>query len=754
MKLFLMVISIILVTAFAASAQQLSVRSGDHPSFSRLTIPINGTENWAARRTHEGIVVTLPEHKGGFDISDVFTRMRRDRITALDVSENSLTIRVDCACDAATFRSGQLLVIDVADAGIKLLGRPLNVPQPALHNQLKTQATAIRVGEAVLPWVGSNAPIFKAPSFKRTLEKNRTSPKQKTSVLDQNARLNEARKSILGEVANAASTGLLTHSTARSAPALTPSAKQAQRPSLEPRELPKLPTSKSPNLRISNSKDRPFDTLPPIFNTGAVIEACPSSTLFDVASWGNETSFSSQIGPARNALMNARDQLELDAAKNLAQLYLYFGFGAEALNTLHLDPQLSSNSPHLTDMANIFEHGTLTRPNSLVAHTNCATDVALWASIGLNNITTDVLIDAKAALRALNRLPTHLRLTLAPALSEVLLQYGNKDAAAAALRSIERLPNGLAPNAQLAQAALSEEIGNPTDTLLQDIASTNSAESPAALIQLVRNKVKADEPLSYQTVTLVEAYAHEFRGTQLGNQLRQTQILALNQSGQFERALTALDALTPSLSPATITRLRQSVYEYLTKNAPDQVFLERTFELDPNSMHAFTNETKLLLASRLMDLGFAAEVQKVLATIPDTPRQKNRQILAARAAITLHQPFQAQASLIGLDGADVALLSAQAKEMSGAHGDAAKIYADNDATIQASRAAWLSDEWRELTPSDEEGFGAVSNLVQQQPIIDDANIGPIARANRILQESGTARATLQEFLLNPLVNIE
>jgi len=104
-------------------------------------------------------------------------------------------------------------------------------------------------------------------------------------------------------------------------------------------------------------------------DAGAAGLACPADGLFSIADWGEETGFSAQIGPARNALMDARDHLRPSAVETLAKLYLYFGFGAEALGVLRLDPQVQSTLPELTALAHIFEHGTVDSGNPLADYT-------------------------------------------------------------------------------------------------------------------------------------------------------------------------------------------------------------------------------------------------------------------------------------------------------------------------------------------------------------------------------------------------
>jgi hypothetical protein len=262
-----------------------------------------------------------------------------------------------------------------------------------------------------------------------------------------------------------------------------------------------------------------------------------------------------------------------------------------------------------------------------------------------------------------------------------------------------------------------------------------------------------NEALSNETATLVDAYAHELRGTQMGPKLREIQVLALAQSGQFSEALEAVAELKSTLKPETVADINKTIFDKLAQGSDDLVFLEHTFAQSSADFAMLPVSTQLSLATRMMDLGFAVQVQKMLSSFEDTPRLPERQIVIARAAIALRQPFQAQAALIGIDGPNAAILMAQAKEMTGAYGETAEIYSDNNENTQAAQAAWLSDRWQDLTSADTTDLGAAALLMSTSSVNEDPNSGPLSQANRALEESAAARNTLTELLQAPLVQV-
>lgn len=725
----------LVASAGAAQAQDLLIRSGDHPTFSRLTLPLPASQPWEAEQTEGAVILTLPGFRGRFDTSVAFERMRRDRIADLTVEGNDLILTITCACDASVFRAASLLVIDVADAGTPLAG-PLLESQAAEATPIETARPA---RQQILPWIGGNSPFATSDP---TAPQDQATLVQPTPETDRAQLLLETRQALIEEVATAASAGLLESSLRNPPVAPSPQAPPAPVP-VTAAPLPEVIETPSENMRITSSMDMERRRT---LNATTAGRVCPRENYLPVSTWGTEESFSSQLGPARNALMNARDNLDTQAALQLTRLYLYFGFGAEALDTLRLDPELGQAHPELKLLAKIFEYGSVKGQNVIGKYADCPSDVALWALVSFGEIPANTPMDTNAALRALNTLPRHLRQIIAPALSQRLLAYGDAENAAAAMRSIERLPTPLATDALLAQADLAINAGEAMDGPLEKIIDANAAESPEALVKLVEGRLARNEPISDETARLVEAYVQELRGTDTGYTLRKTQVIALSQAERFAESLDALEALAPSLSPAANTELTGTVLGHLAEKGEDFEFLEHVFAQPDQMLGGLDATTKLALATRLMDLGFAAQVQQLLSTMPESQRSNKRQLLAARAALGLEQPFQAQAALIGVDDPQAALMLAQAKEMAGAYREASELFAANNAATEAARAAWLSDDWRELMQPDAPEFGAIAAMGRATTGPDAETLGPLGLADRALTESSSARETLQQLL--------
>lgn len=97
--------------------QDIRVRSGEHPGFSRLVIEPPARTDWRFGRVEGGYALDLGRADAGYDLSRVFGPITRARIADLrqDPQTGRLTLLLGCACHATvTVHRGNWLIIDVA----------------------------------------------------------------------------------------------------------------------------------------------------------------------------------------------------------------------------------------------------------------------------------------------------------------------------------------------------------------------------------------------------------------------------------------------------------------------------------------------------------------------------------------------------------------------------------------------------------------------------------------------------------------
>lgn len=738
---------------FASNAQQTKVRSGEHSGYSRLVAPLTDNRDWKVTHIGQDVIFAVAGYDQGYDLSTVFTYIPRDRVQSITSRPDGFTIRLGCACRVAPFVDKErFVVIDIASPGVTLAStfipmKPKDLPKPKQESQqeigIKPVEPNIAVPMASMP---RNDPIQPAalPALARA----------PLSELEQDS-LTEISRRLTRELGTATTRGLLTPVPGPSLP-ISRRAQVDLSAIAEPEAPPPVPKPENlsgvlNNMRVSSSMDIPGfakATDDPQSLSGL---NCPLNATLDIANWGDDRPFHQQTGDLRRSLYQEFDKLDQEAALNLAKLYLHFGFGAEARQILRLDTDLASSQGILADIASILETGTARQGSRLPLMLDCNTDVALWAMLANADLGTSRAIDPRSALLALNKLPVHLRDVLAPVLSQRLLAHGDSDAAASALRSVQRLPSELSSSAKLAQAHIALDSGNMNKASedLSDVIDDNAEHSPEALISLVDARIVAQQPISAETASLVEAYAKELNQTELGPALRRTHVLALVRSGQFDAAFAASKELGGDSEEDDAVKLRMRLIQELVAAAEDVVFLEYIFRQSPQDITRLPARQKLALATRLLDLGFAKQAQTILPDHLDYAKSESYQIIAARIALDMSQPMRAQAALLGVTGQDADLLRAKATQMTGAHAEAHDLFLlanDDDA---AARAAWLAEDESNQRLAENAVFGPALALSNADIPATRQTDGMLARSEAALSESRAARETLLNLLQAP-----
>ncbi|MEX3316348.1 hypothetical protein [Sulfitobacter sp. PS-8MA] len=733
-----------LILPLAANAAPFPVQSGEHDGFTRIVTQVPNGDAWGVTQNGRRVTVTIGGHRDGFDTSTVFRRIARDRIAAVESRPASLILTLDCDCRVSAFPSGaDYAVIDVASPGVAL-PTPLIARENSRPPELQEQKATAQDRPAKLTPAPPILPVIvKAPEPKEPpqLDLDRAP----LSGAQQSA-LNELQNQLAQELGAASTRGLLIPS-AR-VPPVWPQSAEASEPAEVPVTTPEpasLAQDPMQNMQITSSMDAPARQK--TRQTTRKGRSCPDDSSIAIETWGEPETFDQQISAGRAALFGEFDRVDPAAVLSLTQSYLYFGFGAEARQILALAPEVARDNPLLFDLADIMDHGKPRRVKRLQAFADCRSDIALWAIFALDG-TANHALPVRTALRTVNKLPAHLRRLLAPQLSRRLLARGYDDAAAAVLRSLERLPEALPAEARLAQAQMALKGGevNAGTAKLETVVAQNTPHTPEALIALIEARVEANEPISAETAALVDTYAQEHRGTPLGTKLQQTHALALIKSGQFDRAAKEIKQHSdPDNIQATLA-LNLNFLKELTEQGDDILFLDHILDHPEDSISRLPKPEKYDLITRLLSLGFAAEAQRILATGPETDRSLRRQLLAAKTALALNQPFQALAALLGIEDPDVAPLRAEAKAMAGKFGEAHDLYQQSDLDRSAQDSAWLAEDWREWTAEDAPIYGPTARLAESRPAFSDDPNGMLARMTAALNESAAARDTLGKLL--------
>lgn len=753
MMRLLLLTFVALASATPTFAEPLRIISGDHAAFSRIVLPLPEDVEWTIERDEQTLTVAYSGHSDGFDESLVFQKIQKTRVVATSSTPSTLTVSFICDCGVSAFATGNgYLAIDIADPGFAITNP---VPIESTQNRQAEARTANDQGKGAtfgfsLPWIGTSQPHLDSAFATDNGQRRSISEMARVQAdRDDNRNLaisilERARTQLTSEISIAASSGLLIPDDNPSFDRTDVSGNTDEPDPVFDNGSEERSATQSGNIRFSTSLDVTNAQVDREDLSSASGFVCPSDEDFAIENWAGSTGFNGAIGELRAQLYVEFDKLDHAVAEKLARAYVHYGFGAEAIAILKLDPRLFAANEPISVIAEIMENGSLQKSSTVDSHIDCDSDVALWALLSRIEHDSPTRFNESAALRAANKLPKHLRLFIAPLLSDRFLMNHDSVNAAKAMRSIDRLPEALRPEGQLAQANLSLENGEieeGEDYLLQVVAS-GSMQSPEALVRLVESRLKQQEPISFETAALVRAYAQEYRGSELGDRLQNAQILALAKSGQFDHAFSLLK----ELHDGGHQDLKAIVLAELTSTANAITFLDHVLRQPLEGLADLEKDIQNHVVRRLNSLGFPSQAQRILTASIGSGSQVNDLVLVAEVALALHQPLQAEAALSGLEGAEAITLRARAFEMSGLHDEAHELYQRQGAESDAVVSAWLSDRWDHLIPEEDSRYGPISAIARRElEPIPNAD-GMLAHAKLALEESADLRGVISSLL--------
>lgn len=477
--------------ALPAWAERITVRSGEHPEFSRLVIALPRDTGW--RQEGAAVVFTRPVD---LDTAEVFRLIPRTRLSAIAAEPaggkggTRLTLELACPCpvSAREERPG-LLVIDI--------GNPQS-PAP------------VKVPVAFPRRMADDLEIYWARHGRGMA----TPPRQ--------ALVGETRGRLLEGFSRAFAQGMI-----------------------ELEDTPKFPGTVGGDrplpLRTQTALERdsapPPDPPPP--------SACLSPSKLDIAHWAEGTGFVREIGLRRSVLLGEFDRADPEAVQRLARFYLHYGFGAEAGALLHIYPG-AEDGELLTAIAAVIEG----QPAPMLAgQRNCPGPAALWGLLA--DPSTGGGFARDGAIQSFLGLPSHLRDLLGPRLVTALRARGEEDA----LRVIRDSTLRAVASPDSALAMMEAGTRPEAEDALRRVLAANTPESPEALLLLIHGRLDRGEPVEAALAVLAAGMAREYRHTPLAPRLTHAHILSLASTGLFDEAFelasTQQDVRGPLLAMLT-----------------------------------------------------------------------------------------------------------------------------------------------------------------------------------------------------------
>lgn len=712
----------------ALRAQELGVRSGEHGEFTRLVLPLLQGVEWSLNHEDGDYTLSYAQQDVTFDTSRVFDLIPRTRLSDLTAQGPALTLDLACACraDAFEFRSTNL-VIDIRE------GTPDEATASEPENPADTQDTAkvtppppppilpISGGLAGLSEPENSTPVMSLPSV--------IAPAGAFDI-DSQERIKTTGREIAEGIARAANQGLLNPTS--DLPDLNAISERTSAPP-EPLVLPDYTLPDQLAVRAETSIERAVDQMQIGVSEADRFSGCRPGYEFDVASWGDERAFAIQMGETWGAATSALDGDEKEAMRTLARRYIYFGFGAEALQIMSQTEDESAEAVSLRGIAALLDDPkNLTHKSPFADQARCESPAALWGVLANINIETPDKVAKSAILRAFQSLPLHLRAHLGPTLSDRFLKAGDTNTADALARFLSRAVHDDSPSMLLNRAHLAVANGkyDQASALLSELIKSSDPASLQGSVELVDLHLEQGWRIPEDITSLIGARAFEFRYDEMGPELAAAHVLALAMSQEFDRAMEELRAgVEIGALPASLAK---KITVLVTKQASDVTFLR--FTMNPEYQALSTPD--LAQEARLLSLGFAEEVLRRLGRAQPTAEVMH---LQAEAHLALGEGLAAMAALGDLEDPVAATLRSDAMEL-----------INGDTQPAPTPDPWRSGNWEEVLRTEDDSLVRAAEWMTESlpsgaPVVR-AQSELVAVSQTALEQSAAERAELDQLL--------
>jgi hypothetical protein len=710
-KIFTLVLTL---AAAPVCAEVARVRSGEHPEFTRVVVDADIPGDWRFGRTDDGYELQFGPAVTGYDLTEAFERIPRDRVSGLwrDPVTGRLHLALSCTCHAVAFefRPG-IVVIDIKSgpppAGSSFED-PLDPPDP----ETVAEASADPLAAAGYDWIAAARDPDEAADLPLPMD------------IDDPV-LASLRKTLLEQISRGVAEGVVGIAEHPDLPAPSPDA-----------------TVAVPGLRIVNG-DLPgvvagtaHEPGPNLTATGA---ACITDTALAVGDWLPEGAVAELIGPGRAGLIGEFDQPDNAAILRAARLYIALGFGAEARQMLGLmvDPQ-TAEVALLAAMARVAD----LEPGGEAAFGGmggCETAAALWWALTLSirddAQSSDVrALNTGAVTRAFSALPAHLRRHFGPSLVNLFLAAEDEETARRLRDAIRRAPENAGPAVDLMDAGFHLATGDEKEAaeIAARVARDAGTEGVEALVTLVEAAFRDGAALPADVPETLAAYRMDARGTPHEAARARAYMLALSMTGDFDRAFAVLPQAPDSVA---------DLWLLAAAGAKDDLFLDRALAEEPPPVAAGVAQA---IAGRLLDLGFAEAALAWLGPVGPADDTAHR-LMAARATLMLHEARRALALISGLGGTEAETIRAAAVLQLGDAGAAATaLDRAGDAAARDRALVWAGD-WTKVATEGAAPWKAAATLVTGDATKDPAT-GPIAQATALAEASAGARGAVASLL--------
>lgn len=704
------------------AGQVAPIRAGEHGNFTRVVIPIEKNVEWNLARKNKNVTISFAPRKFDFDLSQVFSRISKNRVERVhqEEGESSLTLEISCDCNIDSFRANSnLIAIDIIDRDSRV-----NTSKPRL------------------PVISSPVLAYRSPTIEklskdgRKNEGIRTLPNEfPAGSISPNFSTSNTRRFVVTQISRAADQGILR--------GIDTSDEVTEKTNLQGEPLTSF--RETPQLSAITAVDEALKELKSSKPAGSE-NACISDAFLAIDSWGNEKTSFSQLSRLRSDMFGEFDKANAEVMISLAKLQLYFGFGKEAERTLELLPTGSLQKSTLQSIARTLDAPLDVKASAVENRQHCDGFSSMWSLLSDNGLAKNANTDA--ILRSHAKLPPHLKAHLGARLSRLLAEGGETSAARSIISQVERSTSKFTPSIELSKVVVLEELSQYGAAARQSekITVGNYSETPEALVKQVDSTVREiGGEIHDKTPSLIAAYSKELEGSPLEIDLKMAEIKALALTGEFSRSAKLIADLEGLVSETEFSNFLHQTTPLFTIKADDISFLNYILTYTAQVSSSPNEDDRVLSASRILELGFPQAAMTVLVLQPNQEPTTTFRLLRAKAFLASDDPNRALFELMGMRGVEVDDLRTSALWKSKNYSEAAALSENLKNDALAAKAYNRAGEIQN-SPIAQGLLEQVSRDLKTTPASPNQEKTPLFNARLLLENSRSTRERVNSLL--------
>ncbi|MFN7222603.1 MAG: hypothetical protein ACK4MS_01130 [Paracoccaceae bacterium] len=561
-------------------AQSISVKSGEHASFTRLVLTYPKPVEWIVGRDSTGYRLKIKENSRPYDLSSVYELIKKDRLRSIwvDPKTGDLHMGVECPCHAIPFElDARTLVIDIKDGP---------APQHSSFEFTLADDGAVAPAPTIRPRTkASNGWSHDWFAQQRVQASNQQGSSDTSTVTtgqrppEGHLQLDAFRRLLIEEVSRGATTGLVIAELADSPDKRT----QADNPTLPAPEQARVALSEMPGISVTLKNDE---------GTTLTVkgDVCPEGADLDLSLWSNDDDAGTRLSRARSELLSEFDVPDAQNVLQAIKTYLYFGFGAEARLLSSDFLSRGKQDAALMGLSYLVE-ADHPPENPFLNMQSCDSAAALWSILAAGPGESLSFVNGSAVSRTFLSLPRHLRTALGPETALQLIKAGDPANAEVVKQSFERSLSADDPQAGFLEAHQSLQSGDPVGA--EAALPTNKTEVDSLLL-LVQARFDQRKAVDGKDVLALESFAFEHGNGPL--------------KPAFDRALTHASALGDNFEAAFAYAsgnpdLEREVWSLLADVGADSQLLNFAVGGDPALRNDLPAPVRSTIAQRLVLAG-------------------------------------------------------------------------------------------------------------------------------------------------------